>query len=1795
MTSLSTAPTEVIVIDAAVADWKTLTAGLSPDIPVILLPQGGDGVAALALALGAYQNLSAVHLVSHGGTGYLQLGDERLSSATLASHASDLAEVASHLVPGADLLLYGCTVAGGETGSSFVTGLAAALGDVDIAASVDRTGPLSLGGDWDLEFSVGSVETVLPFTVPGMEGIDECLGCSNPAYNTYTNCTSHGGTWSYGGGGGGDTTPPVVSSVSSSTANGTYKVGDVIPITITLSETVNVTGTPKLTLNSGGTANYASGSGTNTLTFNYTVASGNNAADLDYSATNSLSLNSGTIKDVAGNNATLTLPTVGGLSSLGGQKNIVIDGVLPTISSATVPANGTYIAGQNLDFTVKYSEVVTVNTGGGTPKIDLTLDTGGTVAASYVSGSGTDTLTFRYTVSAGNLDSNGVAPASSVTLSGGTIKDAAGNNAAVSGISFASTTSVLVDGVAPSVSSINRVGTALTNASSVDYTVTLSENVSGVDASDFTLTSTGTAAGSVASVSQVSGSTYTVTVNSITGDGTLRLDLKNTGTGISDTAGNAISGGYTAGQTYTFDATAPAVTSVAVPSNATYIAGQNLDFTVNFGEAVTVNTAGGTPRIALTLDTGGTVYASYLSGSGTGALTFRYTVASGNVDTDGVTLDSTISANGGTLRDGAGNNATLTLNSVGSTASVLVDGKTPAVTSVSVPADGTYSAAQNLDFSVTFDEAVVVTGTPYLGVTLDTGGTVQAQYVSGTGTDTLTFRHTVATGNLDSNGIAPAASLTLSGGTIRDSAGNNASLTLTGTPATTAVLVDAVTPTVTSVQVPTNGVYKTGDNLDFTVHLSEAVTATTTGGTPYLNLALNTGGVVHAQYLSGGGTGDLVFRYTVASGNVDTDGITVGALALNGGTIRDSVNNADLTLNSVGSTAGVKVDTIAPVLVTSTFSVAENSANGTVVGTASGSDGTTLTYSLTDDAGGRFAINSSSAQITITNGSLLDYETATSHQVKVKATDAAGNNTETAFTVNLTDVNEAPAITNLGGDAATYVKASTPSIIDQGAAAAITDVDSPVLNGGTLTVSVVAGAQATEDVLGIRDQGVGSAHITVSGSNVSYGGTVVGTFTGGSNGTGLTVTLNANATLAAVQTLVQNITYADSNTTTTTGGGRTVRFVLTDGAGGTSASYDTSVQVQPDIAPVLATNTGAQLETGTSKTITNAMLSVTDADNTTAQLSFTLQSLPAKGTLKLNGTALSNGDTFTQADIDAGKLSFVGASTTGSDNFSFTLSDGAGGSIAQISFNINLSAPEPAGTPTISTTVDGVNVSTQTTSNSDGSVSQTVVIPVVETSRPELVGNNTLADIPLVMTSGVVALAAQVPIGIGLQVSGAAAPKTPASSLADLLREIKAHTTADSADQHQLTSGGSGFLADLPSTAPLLVETIVATYSSTAGTSTDPLVIAGSASSSTSTTTALVIDARGLRSGAEIQLQNVEFAAIIGSVRVTGGAGSQSVWGDSSSQYIVLGADDDVLHGGGGGDTVGSEGGNDRLYGDDGNDTLFGGAGQDLLFGGAGTDVATYALNASQYKIERNGKIVTVRSLIDPTDADTLINVESIKFADTTVSLGTAPTPANATQVIAGLYAAFCGRAPDNEGLQFWMAQVATEQLNLRQVAAIVADIAKFDALYPSTMSTADFVAKIYQDILGIAGDQAGRAYWAGVIDTGLSRTDFVADFVTAALNFNEQNTSVTGRDLTHATVAKNALNNKVAVGLQFAAALGNKSNGAVDSDIYRNAADVLSGVSDNSLTIEDAVTKIDLIGGRTGFGSAVAAHELFA
>lgn len=240
-----------------------------------------------------------------------------------------------------------------------------------------------------------------------------------------------------------DNDQAVITNVTSALPNATYTSGN-IDIQVNFSSAVNVLGTPILNLNTvpGNFASYVSGSGSATLLFRYPVQASDESPDLDYRSTSALVLSGGTITDALKlTNVNLTLPTPGTAGSLGFSKNIIINAPdAPTISSFSIPSTGMYYLGDALNFTLAFDQVVTVS---GTPILGLNIG-GSLVSASYVSGSGTTNLTFRYSVQA-NIFGEAPLLVSPLNLNAGTIRNSDGFDAKLT-FSSPSTTGVIVDG-----------------------------------------------------------------------------------------------------------------------------------------------------------------------------------------------------------------------------------------------------------------------------------------------------------------------------------------------------------------------------------------------------------------------------------------------------------------------------------------------------------------------------------------------------------------------------------------------------------------------------------------------------------------------------------------------------------------------------------------------------------------------------------------------------------------------------------------------------------------------------------------------------------------------------------------------------------------------------------------------------------------------------------------------------------------------------------------------------------------------------------------------------------------------------------------------------------------------------------------------------------------------------------------------------------------------------------------------------------------------------------------------------
>jgi VCBS repeat-containing protein len=356
--------------------------------------------------------------------------------------------------------------------------------------------------------------------------------------------------------------------------------------------------------------------------------------------------------------------------------------------------------------------------------------------------------------------------------------------------------------------------------------------------------------------------------------------------------------------------------------------------------------------------------------------------------------------------------------------------------------------------------------------------------------------------------------------------------------------------------------------------------------------------------------------------------------------VRDSTSLYDPTPNTL--TVNVTAVNDRPTdLSLSANTVAEHAANGTVVGTVTGSDpdaGDTKSYSLTNTAGGRFAINRTTGALTVANSTLLNYEAATSHAVTVRVTDRGGLTYDETFTINLTNVNEAPSGTN--------------------ATVTITEDTSHVLTAANFGFSDVDAGDALSAVR--IDTLPTAGTLTLSGTAVTAGQVIT------------------TADLAAGQLVFTPAANANG-----TGYAR-VAFSVRDSTSlydPTPNTLTVNVTAVND-RPVITANSGSSVAEGGTDTITSAELAAVDVDNSAAQLRFSVGTGPAHGRLELTtrpGVALA---TFTQADLAANRLVYRhDGSETLSDRFTFTVSDGAGGSVGTTTMTLTITPVNDA--PTI--------------------------------------------------------------------------------------------------------------------------------------------------------------------------------------------------------------------------------------------------------------------------------------------------------------------------------------------------------------------------------------------------------------------------------------------------------------------------------------------------------------------------------
>ncbi len=609
-----------------------------------------------------------------------------------------------------------------------------------------------------------------------------------------------------------------------------------------------------------------------------------------------------------------------------------------------------------------------------------------------------------------------------------------------------------IDTGAPTVVSIATASpNPTTSGSNVSYTVTFSEAVTGVDASDFVLTTTGVTGASITSVTG-SGTTYTVTVNTGTGTGTVRLDISDNDS-IVDAVNNPLGGagagnGSAQGQVYTVNA----------PTNApTITSANNAAFTIGTFGTFTVTTTG-TPTPTITVS-GALPAGVTFTNNGDGTATLSGTPAAGTQGTYTLTF---------TASNGAGSDAMQTFTL---TVSAAPDTTAPDTTIDSAPPNPSNSRSATFTFS----------GTDNVGVTnfeCSLDGAAFTSCASGiTYTNLADGSHTFQVRALDA-------------------AGN-----FDQTPATFTFTVDATAPSVQSIAAASANPTTSGNTVNYTVTFSEAVTGVDAG-----DFALTTTGVSGASIAGVSGSGAT---YTV-SVNVGTGAGAVRLDLIDDDSIIDAANNPlggtgagngnftagdTYTVNAAPSAGTIQFGQ-------PTYSTGESGAATITVTRSGGTSGAvTVDYTISDGTatGGSTCTGTGNPDFTVSGVGTVTFASGSDRatfNVPICADSIAEG--DESFTIQLSNPT--------GGAALGTTTTATVTIIDDDAAGfTVTPTALNVTEGGAAaTYQVSLTSQPTSDVI-----------ITISANSQLTVSSTTLTFTPLNYNTPQTVTVSANSDATA--------------------------------------------------------------------------------------------------------------------------------------------------------------------------------------------------------------------------------------------------------------------------------------------------------------------------------------------------------------------------------------------------------------------------------------------------------------------------------------------------------------------------------------------------------------------------------------------------------------------------------------------------------------------------------------------------------
>ena len=1020
------AATELVIIDPATPDYQALVEDLAEHIggqvEVVVLDPGADGIGQITDLLRNRQDVAAIHIVSHGAEGRLELGGSRLDAATLETRSTELRAWGQALDEDGDILIYGCSLAGDAEGQALAARLADLTG-ADVAASTDLTGR---GGDWDLEYRTGDIESSVAFSETLQATWSGTLSSVPYVVNNTGSTALEGGTdtitrsellyaTSHGSG-------DIIYSVTSGPANGQLELTTNPGVAINSFTQTDIDNNRLVYVHDGSSSPTSDsftfdvrrqwGGGTNyNETFSFTITPVNDAPVVN---------DQGFSVDENSANGTV-VGTVSASDEDGDALSYSIDAGDPGNAFSINSSTGEIIVndGSQLDFESQssYALTVTVDDGnGGTDTATATINLNDVNDAPVVNDQ-------SFAVDENSANGTVVGTVSASDQDGDTLSYSitAGDPGGAFSIDTATGQITVAD------------GTQLDFESQASYNLTIQVQDNGTG----TLTDTATVTINLNDVNDapvVNDQSFSVDENSA--NGTLVGTVS-----ASDEDGDTLSYSITAGDP------GGAFSIDAATGQITVADGTQLDFESQASYSLTVQ----------------------VQDSGTGNLTDTATVTIdlNDVNEAPVINDQTLSMEVGSTI-------------VGTPFAEDPDGNT---LTYSIVANDSHSPA---DFAI--DSAtgeITVNSDSYLLVNTTHTLTVQVQD-NGTGnlTDSAVITVNVRPG---SNAPTIDAVTSLLDPVPEDSAngtqvadvdasdidGDTVTYNITAGNTGNAFAIDPATGVI-SVNDSAALDFETQSNYSLTVEASDGALTDTT--TVNINIGdVNDAPVVNDQTFAvdensanGTSVGTVVaddqdgdtLSYSILPGTPFAIDSATGQITVADGSQLDfeSQSSYSLTVTVDDGNGGTDTATVtinlndlndAPVVNDQSFAVDENAANGTSVGTviASDQDGDTLSYSILP--GSPFAIDSATGEITVADGSQLDFEAQASYSLTVQVQDnGTGTLTDTAtVTINLNDVNDAPVVNDqsfaVDENSANGTVVGTISASDQ--------------DGDTLSYSIIAG------------------------------------------------------------------------------------------------------------------------------------------------------------------------------------------------------------------------------------------------------------------------------------------------------------------------------------------------------------------------------------------------------------------------------------------------------------------------------------------------------------------------------------------------------------------------------------------------------------------------------------------------------------------------------------------------------------------------------------------------------------------